>query len=78
MVGENYEISTKSLSSQGPSDKATESHLFFFLAAPGLFLQHVGSSFLMRDQSQVSCIGSSMSYPLDHQGSPEHHLLKTG
>lgn len=28
MVGENYEISTKSLSSQGPSDKATECHLF--------------------------------------------------
>ena len=41
MVGENYEISTKRLSSQGPSDKATECHLFFGGgwggAAPGLF-----------------------------------------
>ena len=31
---------------------------------------HVGSSSLIRDQTQVTCIESVVSYPLDHQGSP--------
>ena len=31
---------------------------------------HVGFSSPTRDQTQAPCIGSSESYPLDHQGSP--------
>ena len=31
---------------------------------------HAGSSSLTRDRTQVPCIGSVESYPLDHQGSP--------
>ena len=31
---------------------------------------HVGSCSLTRDPTQTSCIGSTESYPLDHQGSP--------
>ena len=31
---------------------------------------HVGSSSPIRDQTRVPCIGSTESYPLDHQGSP--------
>ena len=40
-------------------------------------LGHVGSSSLIRDQIQVPCIGSMVSYPLDHQGSPGLTALKT-
>ena len=35
-----------------------------------LYLWHVGSSFLTRDQTQAPGIGSPESQPLDHQGSP--------
>ena len=31
---------------------------------------HAGSSSLTRDQTWAPCIGSTESYPLDHQGSP--------
>ena len=31
---------------------------------------HVGSSSPARDQTQAPCIGSAVSYPPDHQGSP--------
>ena len=31
---------------------------------------HVGSSSLTRDRTRAPCIGSTESYPLDHQGSP--------
>ena len=34
-----------------------------------LSLWHVGSSSLTRDGSQTPCTGSSVSSPLDHQGS---------
>ena len=30
------------------------------------------SSSLIRDQTQVPCIGSMVSYPLDYQGSPQN------
>ena len=41
----------------------------------GSELQHVGSSSLTRDQTQASCIGSSDSLLLDHQGSPSLYFL---
>ena len=31
---------------------------------------HAGSSSPTRDRTQAPCIGSAVSYPLDHQGSP--------
>ena len=57
------------------------SWLFFFffnLAAPDLSSgsgllscsMHVGSSSPTRDRTRAPCIGSMVSYPLDHQGSP--------
>ena len=33
-------------------------------------MQHAGSSSLTRDQTQTPCIGSTESWPLDHQGGP--------
>ena len=50
-----------------------------FIAACGLLSygmrtlscsMHAGSSSLTRDQTWAPCIGSTESYPLDHQGSP--------
>ena len=35
-----------------------------------LWLWHMGSSSLTRDQTQAPCTGSPESQPLDHQGSP--------
>ena len=40
-------------------------------------MEHVGSSSLIRNQTQVPCIGSTVSYPLVHQGSPGFMVLKT-
>ena len=63
----------------------SSSSFFFFLPAPGRSCgmwdlhcgmralscsMHVGSSSLARDRTQAPCIGSTESYPLDHQGSP--------
>ena len=36
---------------------------------------HVGSSSPTRDRTRAPCIGSTESYPLDHQGSPLTLLL---
>ena len=46
------------------------------LAAGGLLScgMQVGSSSLTRDQTRVPCIGSTESYPLRHQGSPQTFL----
>ena len=63
--------------------------IFIYLTAPGLSwgtwdlwssLQYagsflVGSSFLTRDGTWAPCIGSSESYPLDHQGLPSKPLI---
>ena len=38
---------------------------------------HVGSSSLTRDWTRAPCIGSTESYPLDHQGSPESYFLNS-
>ena len=38
-------------------------------------MQHVGSSSLIRDRTQASCIGSTEPQPLDHQGSPCFQLF---
>ena len=38
----------------------------------------MGSSSQARDQTQASCIGSSESYPLDHQGSPQSYHFSAG
>ena len=55
-----------------------------FIAACGIFScgvwelscgMHVGSSSLTRDRTWAPCIGSTESYPLDHQGSPSAHFL---
>ena len=43
---------------------------FFFSYNMQALLQHVGSSSLTRDQIWASCIGSTQSWPPDHQGSP--------
>ena len=37
---------------------------------------HVGSSSLIRDRTRSPWIGSTVSYPLSHQGSPQMQLLK--
>ena len=64
--------------------------IFIYLAALGLScsmqdlqlqhsntqLQHVGSSSLMRDQTQAPCTGRAESQPLDHQGSAHTPFLK--
>ena len=44
----------------------------FLVAACGLLScgMHVGSSFPTRDWTWFPCIGSTESYPLDHQGGP--------
>ena len=44
------------------------------VAACGLLscCMHAGSSSLTRDRTQTPCIGSTESYPLDHQGSPNN------
>ena len=39
-------------------------------------IMYVGSSSPTRDQTQAPCIGSTESYPLDHQGSPYIYLLE--
>ena len=39
--------------------------IFVYLAAPGLYLHHVGASSLTKDQTQAPCIGST-----DHRGRP--------
>ena len=36
---------------------------------------HMGSSSLTRDQTRAPCLGSSESYPLRHQGSPNLLIL---
>ena len=38
---------------------------------------HAGSSSPTRDQTQAPCIGRVESYPLDHQGNPNHHNFRT-
>ena len=43
---------------------------FSLFGCSGSSLRHVGSSSLTKDQTQVPCIGSLVSYPLDHQGNP--------
>ena len=43
---------------------------FYLFDCTRASLQHVGSSSLTKDQTQGPCIGSSMSYPVDHQASP--------
>ena len=40
------------------------------------WLQHVGSSSLSRDLTQVPCILNVESYPLDFQASPVSHFFK--
>ena len=58
---------------------------FFLVVACGLLScttwtfscsMHEGSSSLTRDQTWAPCIGSSESYPLDHQGSPWRNILE--
>ena len=49
------------------------SYLFGFTGAS---LWHVGFSSLTRGWTQAPCIGSSVSYPLDDQGSPNPLSLK--
>ena len=49
-------------------------NFFFFFFSCGMQTlscsKHVGSSSLSRDRTRAPCIGSTESYPLDHQGSP--------
>ena len=70
---------------------AAENIYLFILAEPGLRCgmrdllvavcgllscgMHAGSSSLIRDWTQAPCIGSVESYPVDHQGSPQHIVL---
>jgi len=52
-------------------------YLFIFLfGCDGSYLWHVGSSSLMRDQTQAPCIGSTEFYSLAHQGSPNYTVFK--
>ena len=48
-----------------------------WLLHSGSQLRHVGSSSPVRTRTQPSCIGSSESYPLDHQGGPYPSLWST-
>ena len=52
-------------------------YLFIWLHTQDLqtLLLHMGSSSLTRDRTHPPCIGSTESWPLDHQGSPEFVLL---
>ena len=48
----------------------------FLVAACGLLScsMNAGSSYPTRDQTRAPCIGSTESYPLDHQGSPQDNV----
>ena len=49
----------------------------FLVAACGLLScsMHAGSRSPTRDQTRAPCIGSTESYPLDHQGSPSSYFF---
>ena len=56
-------------------------YVFIYLAVPGLICgsellaEACGSVSPTRDRTRAPCIGSTESYPLDHQGSPHSNIL---